>query len=111
MSHDPKVCLYDAISACNLILEFSKEITLQEYKINLLVKSAIERQFEILGEALNRIKKIRPEILNEVSDWNRIISFRNIIVHGYDAIDDEIVFIVIKSKIPLLVGELLKIKD
>lgn len=74
-----------------------------------MVKSAVERQFEILGEALNRIKKIDPELLNELSDWQRIISFRNVIVHAYDVIDDEIVFLVIKDKIPLFLENLTKI--
>lgn len=74
-----------------------------------MVKSAVERQFEILGEALNRIKKIDPELLDELSDWQRIISFRNVIVHAYDVIDDEIVFLVIKDKIPLFLENLTKI--
>ncbi len=109
MTHNSKVCLHDAVSACGLIIKFSEGISLQEYQENLMVKSAVERQFEILGEALNRIKKIDPELLNELSDWQRIISFRNVIVHAYDVIDDEIVFLVIKDKIPLFLENLTKI--
>ncbi|HNW13013.1 MAG TPA: DUF86 domain-containing protein [Candidatus Rifleibacterium sp.] len=109
MTHNSKVCLHDAVSACSLIIKFSEGISLQEYQENLMIKSAIERQFEILGEALNRIKKIDPELLNEVSNWQRIISFRNIIVHAYDVIDDEIVFLVSKDQIPLLLENLTKI--
>lgn len=109
MTHNSKVCLHDAVSACSLIIKFSEGISLLEYQENLMIKSAVERQFEILGEALNRIKKIDPELLNEVSNWQRIISFRNVIVYAYDVIDDEIVFLVLKDQIPLLLENLTKI--
>ncbi len=106
MTHNIKACLHDAVSACQLILKFTEGINLQEYQENLMIKSAVERQFEILGEALNRIKKLAPDFLSEISDWQRIIAFRNIIAHGYDAIDDEIVYLVIQRQIPLLLAEL-----
>ncbi|MFZ5952889.1 MAG: DUF86 domain-containing protein [Candidatus Rifleibacteriota bacterium] len=106
MTHNIKTCLHDAISACQLILKFSEGINLEEYHENLLVKSAVERQFEILGEALNRIKKLEPDYLSEISDWQRIIAFRNVIAHAYDVIDDEIVFLVIQKQIPILQKEL-----
>ena len=71
-----------------------------------MIKSAVERQFEILGEALNRIKKLEPDFLTDISEWQRIIAFRNIIAHAYDVIDDEIVFIVIQKQIPILLKDL-----
>lgn len=108
MTHNIKACLHDSVSACQLILRFTKDITLEKYQEDLMVKSAVERQFEILGEALNRIKKLEPEILNEFPDWQKIIAFRNIIAHGYDAIDDEIVFLVIKKQVPVLLSDLNK---
>ncbi len=104
--HSVKVCLHDAISACQFILTFTKEIALENYQQNHMVKSAVERQFEILGEALNRIKKLDTDFLNDISDWQRIIAFRNVIAHGYDAIDDEVVFLIVKNKIPKLLKEL-----
>lgn len=105
MTHNIKACLHDAVSACQLILKFSEGISLQEYQENLMIKSAVERQFEILGEALNRIKKLEPDFLSEISDWQRIIAFRNVIAHAYDSIDDEIVFLVIQKQIPTLLEE------
>jgi uncharacterized protein with HEPN domain len=106
MTHNIKACLHDAVSACSLIIKFSEGISLQEYQENLMIKSAVERQFEILGEALNRIKKLAPDFLSGIPDWQRIIAFRNVIAHGYDAIDDEIVYLVIQRQIPLLLAEL-----
>jgi len=55
MTHNPKVYLHDAVSACELIEQFTDGITLAEYLKDLKTISAVERQFEILGEALNRI--------------------------------------------------------
>ncbi len=106
MTHNIKACLHDAVSACKLILRFTEGISLQEYQENLMVKSAVERQFEILGEALNRIKKLEPDFLTDISEWQRIIAFRNIIAHAYDVIDDEIVFLVIQKQIPILLKDL-----
>jgi len=108
MTHNIKACLHDAVSACQLIIRFTKGIGLQEYQENLLVKSAVERQFEILGEALNRIKKLDPDFLKDISDCQKIIAFRNVIAHGYDAIDDEIVYLVIQKQIPELLAALNK---
>jgi len=71
MTHNIKACLHDAVSACQLIIRFPKGISLQEYQENLLVKSAVERQFEILGEALNRIKKLDPDFLKDISDCRK----------------------------------------
>ena len=53
-----------------------------------LTQRAVERDFEIIGEALNRIRKIDEEILERVSEHQRIIGFRNVLIHGYDLIDD-----------------------
>lgn len=109
MKHDPLVCIEDAIAACELILEFTKGMEENEYCTDLKTKAAVEREFEILGEALNRIKKIDIAILENVDSWKEIIGFRNVIAHGYDVVEDEIVWDSIKSNIPLLLTQLKKI--
>ena len=106
MTHDAKVCFLDAVSACELIIKFTENTTLQEYVSDLKTKSAAERQFEILGEALNRIKKLDVVLLDGITKWESIIAFRNVIAHVYNAIDDEIVFSVISKQIPILLSEL-----
>lgn len=108
MTHNIKACLHDAVSACLLIIKFTEGISLQGYQENLLVKSAVERQFEILGEALNRIKKLDSDFWQDISDGQKIIAFRNVIAHAYDVIDDEIVFLVIQKQIPQLAIDLQK---
>lgn len=58
MRHDPLVCVEDAINACELIQQFTKGMKEKEYYYDIKTKAAVEREFEILGEALNRNKKI-----------------------------------------------------
>lgn len=112
MSHDPKVCFIDALDACQQILDFTKAISFEEYRSNNLIKSAVERKFEIIGEALNRIRRIDPLQLESVSDVEQIIGFRNVIIHGYDSISDKIVWDTVDEAVPLLLKELnAKIKE
>lgn len=75
-----------------------------------MLRSAVERQFEIIGEALNRLKKVDPGTLARISDYQRIIGFRNVLAHGYDVISDEIVWDVVENKLPRLGQEIEEIK-
>jgi uncharacterized protein with HEPN domain len=58
-----------------------------------------------MGEALSRIRRNEPELLERIRDHVNIISFRNILVHGYDAIDDRIVWNVIEEDLPRLIED------
>jgi len=58
-----------------------------------------------MGEALNRIHPVAPELLADIRDYRDIISFRNILAHGYDAIDDRIVWSVIHDDLPELMQD------
>ncbi len=77
--------------------------------MDLKTKAAVEREFEILGEALNRVKKIDANILTDVDNWREIIGFRNVIAHGYDVVEDEIVWDSVNRDIPKLLKQLKEI--
>jgi len=66
----------------------------------------VERKFEIMGEALNRIKRDEPELLQHIRDHRDIISFRNILVHGYDAIDNRVVWGVVAGDLDNLLADI-----
>jgi len=70
------------------------------YMENKMLRRAIEREFEIIGEAMNRILKLIPDI--PISAKHQIIGMRNRVVHGYDKIDDEIVWGTIVRHLPIL---------
>jgi Protein of unknown function DUF86 len=63
---------------------------------------AIERQFEIIGEALKQLSKVAPDIASKISDCRQIIAFRNIIIHGYAVLDKAIVWKVVHRHLPAL---------
>ncbi len=106
MQHDPIVAVEDAIRACKLILEFTEGMKENDYCADLKTKAAVEREFEIIGEALNRIKTIAPVLLGHIDNWKEIIGFRNVIAHGYDVVEDEIVWDSIQRNIPVLLEQL-----
>ncbi len=109
MPHDPFVCIEDALTACELIVQFTLDMGEDEYTADLKTQSAVERQFEIIGEALNRIKSIDSGLLDRIDNWREIIGFRNVIAHGYDVIENEIVWGSVKENIPVLLAQLQRI--
>ena len=101
--------LFDAHEASNAICEFLKEKDFEDYRSNLMLSSAVERQFEILGEALKRIRDKDEEFLEtSITGWRGAISFRNILAHGYDHIEDDIVWGIIESDLPQLIESIQK---
>lgn len=85
-----------------MIAEFTREKTFSDYTADLLLQSAVERQFEIVGEALNQISKVEPDLVQTISDHRRIIAFRNILIHGYASISAAVVWGVLETGLPVL---------
>lgn len=92
MERELKKLLFDIQEAALAIKEFILGKSLADYESSDLLRSAVERKFEIIGEALNRIRQVDEEILEEIFEYRKIIGFRNILAHGYDAISNEIVW-------------------
>jgi uncharacterized protein with HEPN domain len=106
--------LFDALTACHAIQLFVAERTFEEYTQNLMLRSAVERQFEIIGEALNQAEKENTETASLVPDARRIVGLRNRIIHGYDSVDDELLWQTVQTHIAPLaehLAELLKPDD
>ncbi|WP_262712784.1 DUF86 domain-containing protein [Neolewinella litorea] len=73
--------------------EFMKEVnSFDEYLKHKMLRRAIEREIEIIGEAMNRILKAYPDI--EIPDARKIIATRNKIIHGYDEVDDVVIYVI-----------------
>jgi uncharacterized protein with HEPN domain len=102
MQLESKKILEDIRLAGAHILDFTTGATFDDYVDNKMLRSAVERQFEIIGEALNRMSKIDPDTLSKISRSQRIISFRNILIHGYDVVDNTVVWDVVQQDLPNL---------
>lgn len=104
MPPDPRAYVWDAHRAASLIASFVAGRTWEEYETDPLLRSAVERQFEIVGEALNSLRRADSTIAARVADLPRIVAFRNVLIHGYAAIDDRLVWEVAMERIPKLLG-------
>ena len=109
MQLEAKKLLEDVRLSCEEIFAFTEGKTFQNYQQDSLLQSGVERQFEIIGEALNRLVKTVPEVANQISNYKRIISFRNILIHGYDIVEDAVVWDIITSDLPLLHNQAVKL--
>ena len=81
---------------------FTRQKQLTDYVSKALLRSGVERQFQIIGEALNRLSKLDAALAGEIGQCRRIIAFRNILVHGYDVVDSAVVWDVIVNDLPQL---------
>jgi uncharacterized protein with HEPN domain len=98
--------LYDINSACELIKEFVGEKSLDDYEKDAMLRSAVERQFMVIGEALSQLLRKWPEFEKNISNVRQIISFRNLIIHGYSTVENETVWGVVCGDMPILSGEI-----
>ncbi len=102
MQHDPRAYLWDAREAAAAILEFVAGKTFEDYASDRLLRSAVERQFEIIGEALSQLCKIEPQWADRIPDVPQIIAFRNVLIHGYASVNDLTVWRTIDESLPTL---------
>ena len=105
MKHDAQTYLHDIQEAGTHIREFTKGMLLEGYSDNELVKSAVERKFTIIGEALTKLRDDFPEVLEQISSTEKIIEFRNVLVHGCDIVDDATVWSAIETNLPTLLAD------
>ena len=111
MNDEIRKNLIDVLQAGEEIQRFTHDMDFKAYQNNTITQRAVERNFEIIGEALNRIKRIDDEFLARVSEHNRIIGFRNILIHGYDIVDEMIVWKAVKDHLPVLLKEIQMLLD
>ena len=99
---DVRVYLQDLVTAADAIGGFIADRTLDDYKADLMLRSAVERQFEILGEALARALRLDPELQESLPASRGAIDFRNVIAHEYDALAAATVWDVARNELPTL---------
>ncbi len=105
MENDIKTWLYDILNAINEIQSFfiDRPKEFLNYQNDLRTKRAVERNIEIIGEAMNRILKKDKTI--EITNSRRMVDLRNRIIHGYDSVSDDVIWATVIRYLPVLRAE------
>ena len=89
--------LWDAQRAAERIVRFTSGRSFDDYLADEMLGAAVERQFEIIGEALAGLRRADPPAAARIPDLSRIIAFRNVLIHGYATIDARLVWGVVEN--------------
>jgi len=100
MRRDPQTILQDAIGAAEDIVEMLGDMTEEQFVEDRRTQRAIERSFEIVGEALARLARDFPTVAAGIPEHRRVIDFRNVLAHGYDVVDARLVFGLARTRLP-----------
>lgn len=102
MQRDARAWLWDVREAAQAIESFVAGMDAGSYAASELVRSAVERKFEVIGEALNQLSKADPALASRIPHLKQIVAFRNVLIHGYAVVNHETVWGVIEHSLPPL---------
>lgn len=111
LPRDPRVFLWEAREAARNVFAFLSGKSFADYLASVLLRSAVERQFEIIGEALAQLARSDAGLAARLPETARVVAFSNRLIHGYRDVDHQLVWSVAQSDLPPLAGridELLK---
>ncbi|HSW41149.1 MAG TPA: HepT-like ribonuclease domain-containing protein [Patescibacteria group bacterium] len=100
---DLRAYFFDIAEACRLVLEFTAGQSAERFAADPMLRSAVERQLEIVGEALRQALRHHSELLaDRIPEAPRIIAFRNQLAHGYASVSEDIVWAIVERDAPAL---------
>jgi len=102
MPRDSRAYLADIVAACEAIAIAARGLDLVKYQANRLVRSSVEREFIIIGEAIAALSRTAPETFDAITHARRIVDFRNQLTHEYQTVDDAIVWAIAETDVPVL---------
>ena len=102
MPHDERAYLADIIDSCDAITIAVSGLKLEDYETNRLVRSSVEREFIIIGEAMAALYRVAPSTFDSITRARRIVDFRNQLTHEYPTVDNALVWAIIEHDVPLL---------
>jgi uncharacterized protein with HEPN domain len=111
MQRDPRAFLWDVRESALAIQTFTAGMDAGAYAANEMAQSAVERKFEIIGEALNQLAKLDAALAARIPDFPQIVAFRNQLIHGYATVNVGTVWNVTQNALPLLVGSVQALLD
>jgi uncharacterized protein with HEPN domain len=104
MQRDPRAFLWDVRESALAIENFVADLDAASYAVNPMAQAAVERKFEIIGEALNQLAKLDANLAARIPERAQIVAFRNQLIHGYAAVKHSTVWQVIQISLPPLVS-------
>jgi uncharacterized protein with HEPN domain len=105
MQRDERAYLHDIIEACGAIESALSGMDIAAYRANRLVRSAVEREFLIVGEAVAALSRSFPHLFTQITHARRIVDFRNRLAHEYSDVDDNVVWLIAEHDVPVLRAE------
>lgn len=102
--------LHHIIEAIDNIFEFTNDVSFDDYKSNKILRFAVIKNLEIIGEAAYLLTKSFKEEHSEI-EWSNIIGMRHVLVHGYYQIKDEIVWATIQTELQPLKNQIELLRD
>lgn len=102
MHVDSPKLLWDALQAVERIARFTDHKRFSDYETDEFLRSAVERQFEIIGEAMNQLARVDPDVAATIPELPRMVSFRNVLIHRYASVDNRLVWGVIEANLGAL---------
>lgn len=111
MPRDERAYLADILESCDAIQSAIQNLNLQGYQENRLVRSSVEREFIIIGEAVAALARIAPTVFESITRARRIVDFRNQLTHEYPTVDDALVWAIAETDVPILRRESAELLD
>ena len=103
MQRDPRAFLWDVREAALAIQTFTAGLDVASYENSQLVQAAVERKFEVIGEALNQLAKLDAAMATRLPDLPQIVAFRNQLIHGYATVNPSTVWTIAQQSLPNLI--------
>ena len=105
MARELSTYLYDIVEVCDAIEDVMTGVTLEDYRKKRSLRSSVEREFIIIGEALRRIGVLDSSLFMTISNSRLIVDFRNLLTHNYGAVNDAAVYGLVYSDLIVLKAE------
>jgi len=105
MQRDTRAYLQDIVDACGAIISVLGGVEFDEYRGTRLLRSAVEREFITIGEAVAALSRLDTRLFLRITNGRRIVDFRNQLTHEYPHVDDRIVWLIARDDVPVLRSE------
>jgi uncharacterized protein with HEPN domain len=109
MPPESRKLLVDMRDASHEITAITAAESIESYRASKALRWSVERGFEIIGEALSQLRKIDAPLAESITDFRKIISFRNVLIHGYSTVNDDLTWNIVQEDLPVLIRELDKL--